>query len=646
MKNKNSVGKFSFLEPYGHAFPETKIERYWKQISGPYGLIRSRMMHYSPYSSMTYSPVKYTPEKFFLAKEFPTDEWILENFSVFVRGEMDEMPYTEMPEIPKVQDILEISDHIFNKFMLNSEFIEDYQQPNISSDSTSEEIAKEIFNILCDSKIGSKDNRKNNDESEFIKKVAQSIRDKDRLLFICPGMPFKDQNRFRVPFNASVPDMAEIAFIRKMCNLVSALYQNHAYGADIIILSDGILYGDIFNVDLESIKIYKERILYYRNKTNSQGSVSIICLKELIDRSSDDGWTWKLVDYIAERIKQFTAEEREEIMFTFKILTKGMKWNSNTRNTNPLFKDIDNAICWKFIMKDNDGDIPDEHKEAWLIFNENAKNAAYRYAAVNLMLRYTDLVKKFFPDSIRATIHPKKGQFSFAGENRAFSWNGVAWSKEWPKTIYDIKTVKFSDLSGEINQVVFEHTKLPCFYTAGTPNKNIDKAKNILHSYGWSIPNSQISGREFVTSDLQDFIGLGRDDEFFTWERKAQTDSYFESLLQFRISHYRKYSFGIHGIWENDRLIGQCGLQVRNEDSDEVEFVIFLGKEFTGKKYGSLLTDYVIKKCKEAGMDKLLGIVRADNEIGRSLMLKFGGQKEKTIKHYNHDGVVYSFNLK
>ena len=647
MKN-NISGKISFLEPQSHTVPETKIERYWKKFSGPYSLIRSRTMRYSPYSGMTYSPVKYTPQKFILTKEYPADDWIRENFINFVRGEMDEIPHADLPQnyAPIIKNTIKFSDHNLNKFMLNSESIEEFQKADISPDSTPEEIAETVYNILCDSKTGSKANRVNNDETEFIKKIAKTIKKRERLLFIFPGMPFKDQNRFRVPFGADTPDMAEISLMKKLSNLTSALYQNHAHGADIIILSDGILYGDIFKADPRSIETYKEQLIYYRNKINSHGSVSIICLKELIDRSSEDGRAWKLTDYIIEKMQGFAADENSEATHSFKILTKGIKWNTNSRKTNPFFKEIDDVICWKFLTHDNDNEIPQVYKEHWHIFNNQVADAAYRYAAINLMLRYTNLIKNFFPDSIRATIHPKKEQFSFAGDNKTYAWNGVAWSKEWPKTIHDIKIVKFSDLPDGINQAVFEHTKLPCFFTGGYPNKNIEKARDVLPSYGWNIPDLPVNCREFTLSDLDSLIKLGRGDDFFTWEREAQTDSYFESLLQLRLNHYRRYGFGIHSVWENDCLIGQCGLQVLNEYSDEVEYVILLGKNFTGKKYGSLLTKYVIKKCKEAGMDRLLGVVHADNELGVALMKKHGGQTDKTINHYNNESVVFNLNLK
>ena len=68
-------------------------------------------------------------------------------------------------------------------------------------------------------------------------------------------------------------------------------------------------------------------------------------------------------------------------------------------------------------------------------------------------------------------------------------------------------------------------------------------------------------------------------------ERIEQGEEYFNGLLQFRISHYKKYGFGVHGIWLNGELIGQFGLQVLNEE-DMVEVVLFLKKIIVKKVLG------------------------------------------------------------
>jgi RimJ/RimL family protein N-acetyltransferase len=172
---------------------------------------------------------------------------------------------------------------------------------------------------------------------------------------------------------------------------------------------------------------------------------------------------------------------------------------------------------------------------------------------------------------------------------------------------------------------------------------DISSARNVLPRSGWDV--SGICGRPFTSSDLEALIALGTGDRFFAWERQYQTRDYFETLLRFRLSHYERYSFGVHGIWRKDQLIGQCGLQVLDEGQDQVEFAIFLGSAFTGQGLGELLSRYLIRRCVSCGMKSLFGVARADNMGATGLMRKIGGVALRTITHYNREAVVFKVDL-
>ncbi len=101
-----------------------------------------------------------------------------------------------------------------------------------------------------------------------------------------------------------------------------------------------------------------------------------------------------------------------------------MKWNYNTR-TSDFFKSITDKDCWWLIRGDL-SDVPNRLKTKWEQFDRIAENSALEYAAVNLMLKFTNLINKFFPHSIRATIHPKKDQYALS-DSKSYAWNGVAY---------------------------------------------------------------------------------------------------------------------------------------------------------------------------------------------------------------------------
>lgn len=644
MEKNNNVKEFSFLEPFGHNSPETKIERYWQKFSGPFSLSRHRIPQYSIYAGMTHFPLKYTMIPFNLELLFPSEEWVKENLLNFVKTEFSEEDRANLslPNNwpPKINNLIELPNHFFDKFFLSSEWTERINV-KLPDENSPVAIAGSIYDLLCDARVGSKNNLSNNNREEFIKRIVPTIQDKSRLLFVLPGFPFKDQNRFRVPFDANMPDMAEISFMIRLYNLTQTMYQVHPYGVDVVILTDGKLYGEIFGVPEEMVSSYMKRLIMYRNRLNLQGTISFICLKELIDRSSIDSKAWDIVKNISETIKRILESGADEIKATFDNLISGMKWNLDSRNN---FLSISDKLCWK-LLREKESEIETENKAQWQEIHSRAIVAAIEYASINLMLRWTKLISVFFPDAIRATIHPKQGQFALSGSQGAYSWNGVAYSKNWPTNIDTIRVVPFMSLcdSTKLNRVTFENSELPCFYTESIMHPNIEAAKNVLPLEGWSFEN--VIGREFSNSDIKDFIDLGMGDENFSWERKLQNENYFTGLFQFRLSHYKRYGFGIHGVWVDNKLVGQLGLQVAKEDLDEIECVIFLGKNYVHKGLGSKLFEYVIKRCREEGICELYGVVRPDNPEGLKLMKRFKGIKIKTIKHFNVEGILHRINL-
>ena len=172
---------------------------------------------------------------------------------------------------------------------------------------------------------------------------------------------------------------------------------------------------------------------------------------------------------------------------------------------------------------------------------------------------------------------------------------------------------------------------------------NILAARNVLPAEGWCLEN--ITGREFVQSDLGALAQLGAGDPFFTWERELKNYEYFEKLLTFRLNHYRTYSFGVHGIWLDGELIGQCGLQVFDEKLDRVECVVFLGKAYARKGMGWRLTRYLVSQCKTQGMSKLFGVARPDNFGAIALMRKLQAVVVESVIHFEREANVFCIDL-
>ena len=289
MEEAYMADNYSIVEPLGNRYGNSKLERYWKSFEGKYGLRTSRIIQFDPYASMSRCPIKYILEKFELCQDTPDEKWIEENLKSFIREEA--MRATgNMPQnfSPKIDGEIFLPDEYLESFLYNSEW-ENFLKMELPKDDSYSEMARCIYGLLCNPQIGSSRNATNNDKGTFISRVLPLLEQKKRLLFILPGFPFKDQNRFRVPYDASCVDFSEISFMIRLHNLIQALYQVHPFGAEALVLSDGRLYQDIFYIDSKDVEDYQWRLYDFRNKLNIQGDVSIIDLKDLIERADESG---------------------------------------------------------------------------------------------------------------------------------------------------------------------------------------------------------------------------------------------------------------------------------------------------------------------------------------------------------------------
>lgn len=625
---------YSIMEPLGNNLEDSKIERCWKSFTGAYGIHATRIPQFDPYAAMSRQPDKYDLERFSVNSQLPSNEWINETLKSFINDEFSSVdsPTLEGEYVPKIEGTIKISDDYLQNFLCDSEW-EKLVRLELPKDDSTLEMARCIYDILCKPQIGSLKNAQNINKDEFIGQIVPHLTNHERLLFVLPGCPFKDQNRFRVPYQASDVDFSEITFLIRLHNMIQALYQVHPYGGQAIILSDGRLYQDIFKITSKDVEEYQWRLKYFRNQLNLQGDVSIIDLKEMIARANRNG----VIDRIITHIKTILYENHSQKPY-FRSLIQGMKWNINSKT---ILSELSDQDAWA-ILKNERSNIKTDLQVIWDDYEQTALNAALEYAATNLMLKWTDLIKKFFPDAIRCTVHPKKGQVALAMN---YAWNGVAWSEKWPISSKDISTVPFFSLQkfGKVKKVQFRSNGYPCFFTTEPHNQVFHVAKKVLASDGWNVDN--LFGREFSIFDHAEFIDLGKDDADFAWAHEPMSEDYYTALLEFRINHYKKYGFGVHAIFKDGKLIGQMGLQTLDEQKAHLEYVIFLGKNYTGQGIGKKLLTYLFNRCREEGIKTVYGIIRHDNKPSINLAKAFGGKELKTVAHYQQSGILYEINL-
>jgi pyoverdine/dityrosine biosynthesis protein Dit1 len=436
-----------FREPYGHLTARSKLERYWDDIPLRGALTRKRTLGFDAVSGMSTSPMQYVVDAVQVDESVPSMEWVSKALAEFVRDEFGASPSRELRDV-KIQEIQYLESDFLPNFARRGENIRGLI-PSVPSAMSDAEMAGLIFDLLADERIGARKNATNNSKSEFIERQSEVIRERGRLLVVLPGFPFKDQNILRVPFGAEYPDLAEVSFMLRLHRLTQIVYQFHPYGADVLVLSDGSVYEDIFEVPTGSSDGYLRRLRFLRQQMNLSGTISFLPLKDLYDVVRER------VAHVEDFVRRSISELRRDptTRATFDSLDSGMKRNlSNAEILGELAFD-------ERVRSMADSGATEESPMVQAAAKElqhRAVHAANEYAVFNLMMRRLGLIERFFPEAIRGTVHPKRGQFGLNGASGGFAWNGVAWGEDIPTKLHNVDSVPFSGLPvTQVRQYLF-----------------------------------------------------------------------------------------------------------------------------------------------------------------------------------------------
>lgn len=637
---------FQTLEPVGFDAKGSKIERLWADYGGPFSIHQRRTICYGPQSGVSYSPVNYCLAPFKIP-DFEFDQkWIKRSFCSFVREEFGiktaavAAALNEWPKKEPIDVIVPWGE--LERIVSNSEWIS-RSKIKPPRNYSAETLAESMYDILCQDEFGSAKNSKNNDRDGFVSRVRDAIERKERMRIVLPGFPFKDQNVLRVCAPASSPDLADVSFLMRLFNLAEAFYQVYPYGTDVIVLSDGQLYADIFGVSRADARLYLDKMREYRDRFNLQGCVSFLDMEELVFTAlgKERFCRWKesigalIHKLINDEINEGDPDETDQFRKAFYSLKAGMKRNLATQHLRSQCGPAESRAMLY------DSGEPLVRRDVGRQIDERAADAAKEYAAINLILRATNIFELFFPNAIRGTVHAKEGQFSLMGRRARCSWNGVAFSKKWPKDIGDIRVTDYITVlqSDNVRRVCFGGVDGPSCYIAGSRNPAIEAATALFSS-----PKKMVNGfviRRLEEGDADSFIKAGNNDPDYSWRAEQQDRSYYSALFRFRLNHYRRYGFGVCGVWEGNEFIGQFGVQVLSEIEDSLELVLFIRAPYRRRGIGSLLINELAEELRVAEIPCVFALVRPENAACRSLIEKFGGKSIRSTMHYNEMSIVY-----
>ncbi len=160
------------------------------------------------------------------------------------------------------------------------------------------------------------------------------------------------------------------------------------------------------------------------------------------------------------------------------------------------------------------------------------------------------------------------------------------------------------------------------------------------------LETERLIHKPFDESDLDDLVKMRSDPDVarYLGGEKAMDRDWNKSRLEFYISCYPKYGFGMHKIYwkQTDELIGWCGLQTLL-GSDEIEVGYGLIKSFWRRGIGFEAAGAWLRfGFEEKRLERIVAVASPQNMGSRRILEKLGMQVEKQGTYYNMDCLFYS----
>lgn len=276
---------------------------------------------------------------------------------------------------------------------------------------------------------------------------------KEGVTFALPSFPFKIPNPMKVAHRNL--DAGELLCLRRLHYINSIVQMLMDVPSSFVIISDGKIYSDICDIDASEYKQYTSDA---RRAIAKMGLADELKYVDMLDTVIGD----RLEEYqdtlnvVSTEIAKWWEKNRETARV--KYLISNMSANVNTFTED-----------YSLMRSCGNGVIPDalwnQYKK---LVNDKAESKAREFMCKLVTLRIMDAVPNRYPGSVRATVHPKEGQFGIHLVNAStfvFPWQGTTLRKTGDKfrvvptqTAWD--SAKYEIRDSETNNILY-YSEIP-----------------------------------------------------------------------------------------------------------------------------------------------------------------------------------------
>ncbi|WP_395319851.1 L-tyrosine/L-tryptophan isonitrile synthase family protein [Fructilactobacillus frigidiflavus] len=328
-------------------------------------------------------------------------------------------PWYVMLSAPKV--IKEKSNEFVERPLLPKKFINiDYKNIAKSAEKEAELIIRERWRelrILSPEEqvatILSSKNFRNGNSLGVKKYLIKTLQDSgDEIKIVLPSFPFKIPNPLKTWHHNL--DAGEILCLKRLYLISFIIQELMDKPTKFVVISDGFIYSDICEIDSFEYKAYSQKAKDVINKMGISNNIEYV---DMVDDVIGDDF---------EKYNQILKEVRLELKSWWdknKDSDK-VKYLISNMSSNIKTDDLDYSVL-RAINKENMDNLLEEYL---VKINERSSAKAFEFTAKLVTLRITDTVINKYKGCIRATVHPKKGQYGIHlvnKESQVFPWQGV-----------------------------------------------------------------------------------------------------------------------------------------------------------------------------------------------------------------------------
>ena len=243
-----------------------------------------------------------------------------------------------------------------------------------------------------------------------LKKVEEAIKEQRPISFVLPAFPGKSPNLAKVL--GPLPDMAEeqaLIFLNELCNQVKQLY---AFGAKILLCSDGRVFSDVIGMKEEDVTNYQQELRQMIQKHHLT-NLSTFSLDELQEGNSFSEMRQDLMQKHGQSVESLQEKVRR----------------GGTGSQDPDDIESHRIYCGitRFLLEDSMHPGQTKSKSA---IQKDCRLRAYE--VIRRSNAWSELIEENFRHAVRLSIHPqtcgskKLGIQLIGTQSWMTPWHGVA----------------------------------------------------------------------------------------------------------------------------------------------------------------------------------------------------------------------------